>query len=359
MKISINVVIGILLVLVIIYILYNKKQEVFTGIYPNLTVELELELNNAVNLSLEPDQEPISIASVLTKDFLDDSTKKQEIYDKLKELILPNLYYISRAMRIYAIDYKCGNAENDQILMNQMVYLVKIITSLTSVYREIYSISIGNTSISPLNLDDTTFFNQIICIRKTYLPFDDPKILNEYDLNNYDMDITSASYTFSIKILEFIIALANEQPTDYCLNVDMTKESNVLQSYIYFDGSERKCNPATTPPTIAATLSSPTIAATLPPPTVAATLPPSGPATLSPTIVATLPPTVAATLPPTVAATLPPTRTSGTTVTGYDSSIFGSSYSNVTPAPNNLPRGINLINSQGPNNFFLPNIRIS
>ena len=76
----------------------------------------------------------------------------------------------------------------------------------------------------------------------------------------------------------------------------MTEESNVLSSYIYTDGSEKKCNSQSA----------------------------------------------------TVTATAQATSTTQATSTA------------TAPAPtNNLPYGINLTNSQGPNNFFLPNIIIS
>jgi hypothetical protein len=123
-------------------------------------------------------------------------------------------------------------------------------------------------------------------------------------------------------------------------------------------------NPPTPTPTIATT-SAPTDTVTSAP-TISETLSPTDTVTSVPTMSATLSPTQQpiqsiqpSTLPPTIVDTLSPTQTPESTVTGYDSSIFAPLYGNITPSPNNLSNGINLINAQGPNNFFHPNIRIS
>jgi hypothetical protein len=55
-NINVNVVIGILLVLVIIYIIYNKKQEVFTGFFPNLPADLEVKLEETETLNLKTEK---------------------------------------------------------------------------------------------------------------------------------------------------------------------------------------------------------------------------------------------------------------------------------------------------------------
>jgi len=343
-KINFNVVIGILLILVIIYILYNKKQEIFI-INPTLSPKelLDQKLEELVaicfDVSQEPDPKTIETDLKLTNEFLTANSK--EVYDKLDELILPALYSVSKLLKITAIDLNCGNSEDDSSLNNTVGYLLKIVKSLAIVFHEILDILYDkNTSLPSLNFDDMELVKQIDCLRKKNLPYDDT-ILNEYDLDNTEVNENSSLYTFSIKLLEFIYKIASGIPPEECLDVDLTQKSNLPSKYIYFDGVERQCNPPTEPPTISPTL------------------PPTGSATLSPTGSTTLPPTGLATLSPTGLATLSPTLSSDTTLTGYDSGIFGSSYSNITPAPNNLPRGINLINSQGPNNFFLPNIRIS
>jgi hypothetical protein len=288
-KININCVIGILLILVIIYILYNKKQEVFTGNYPNLSLidGLEAQLDELVLSCFEELQEPISVAPFLTKELLTNTVISEEISLKLFELISLPLYMVVKVFRIRIIDFKCGNSEGETFLNKTLEYLLKIVKSLTIVFREILDISSDNTTtLPPLNFDDNELIRQIGCLRKKYLPYDDNKILNEYDFNNLEIDQTSSAYTFTTKLYEFIMKLSLNQSSDECLGVDLTEESNVLSSYIYTDGSERTCNSKSSPTT-------PTI------PTI-----PNAPT-------------------------------------------------------NNLPNGINLINSQGPNNFFLPNIRIS
>ncbi len=309
MYLNINLVIGILLVLLIIYIIYNKKQEVFTGNFPNLTAELETQLDQVVGSCFDEVQEPLLISTFLTKDMLTNPIIKEEIMLKLDELILFPLYTLSKLFRITIIDFKCGNSNGDSTLNNTVKYLLKVVKSITIVFREILDMS-SDTPLPSLTFNDEVLLNQIACIRKKYLPYDDTKILNEYNLNNLEIDQTSSAYTFTTKLYEFILKLASNQPTEECLNVDMTQESNVLPSYTYFDGSQRTCNISTPSPS---------------------TTPSASPSPSTPLL----------------------------TVPGYEANIFGTSYSNVTPAPNNLPRSINLINSQGPNNFFLPNIRIS
>ncbi len=460
MRINISCVIGILLILIIIYILYRKKKN-FSETF--LTSELETQLSDVIVSCFTIDQEPQSVASFLTKEMINDPVIKEEIYKKLEELILPALYSLTKIFRIVTIDFYCGNSEGDTFFNYMVEYLLKCIKSVVIVFREILDIS-SNVTLQPLIFNDSELIQQIRCLRKKYLPYDDPKILNEYDLNNEQVDQTSSAYTFSTKLLEFSIKLASNTSTDECLNVDLTQDSNILSSYIYIDGSQRTCNSttplattssptiaATSSPTVAAT-SSPTVAATSSPtvavtssPTVAATSSPTVAATSSPTVAATSSPTITVTSSPTVAATPSPTRTSltssptvtatssptrpsltssptvtatssptrpsltssptitatssptvavrssiptitatssptssnsttspqnitstlpltstsDTTVTGFDSSIFGTSYSDVIPSHNNIPPFINLINSQGPNNFFLPNIRIA
>jgi hypothetical protein len=359
--INLNVVIGILLILVIIYILYNKKQEVFS-VNPTLSPEEELKalytaLDELVASCFDKLQEPLKVSEMLDKDIL--TTYSQEIYTKLDELILPALYYVVKVLKITAIDFNCGNSEDDSHLINTLEYLLKIVKSLAIVFNEILDISYDNTtSLPPLKFeDDMELIKQIACLRKKNLPYDDT-ILDQYNLYNIEVNEKSSIYTFSIKLLEFIHKLASGIPAEECLDVDLTQKSDLPSKYIYFDGVERQCNPSIEPPNGSATLP-PNGSATLPP-NGSATLPPNGSATLPPNGSATLPSTIGSTFASNGSATLQPTnRSSDTTLTGYDSGIFGSSYSNVKPVPNNLPRGINLINSQGPNNFFLPNIRIS
>jgi hypothetical protein len=324
-KINVNVVIGILLILLIIYILYNKKQEVFTVNYPNLTSipGLEVQLIEVVLSCFKELEEPKSLKQVLKKEFID--LYAPEVYGKLEELILPELDLGIRIMRIFIMDYSCGNSDETQGDA-YILYFLKTIKSLMSVYREIYEISSEPTTLEPLIYDDLELLNQFLCIVKKNLLFDDPKISSKpiilTDESTYVADPTSSSYTCSIQLLEFITKFVKGQSTDQCLNIDINQKSNILSTYIDLLGIEKKCNgPETSPP------------------------PPSNGSETSPP-------------PPTTVQTNPPPPSSRVTVTGYDSSV-ASNYSNVTPVPNNLPRGINLTNSQGPNNFFLPNIRIS
>jgi hypothetical protein len=358
-KINVNVVIGILLILLIIYILYNKKQEVFVN-YPNLSSipKLEEKLEELVIISFdrEYEPEPGKIASYLnlTKEFLD--LHGQEVYGKLEELILPALDLSVRILRTHLIDFGCSNS-NGNPLDAYYTYFMKTIKSLMTLHREIYEISSGNSQLQALNYTDEQLNIQIQCILKKNLSFDDPKILsNPIILTNESTaiaDPTSSSYNFSIQLLDFIIKFVKGQSSDQCVGVDMNQKVNKLSTYIDLNGDEKTCNQPTPTPVSNSTVSS-SVAATLSPtPTSNSTVSSSVAATLSPT------PTSNSTVSSSVAATLSPTRSSGTTVTGFDSSVFGGSYSNVTPAPNNLPPGINLTNSQGPNNFFLPNIRIS
>jgi hypothetical protein len=382
-KINANVVIGILLIFVIIYILYNKKQEVFVN--PTLSPEEELlnqKLEELVTISFDREYEPepgkIATYLALTKEFLD--LHGQEVYGKLEELILPALDLSVRILRTHMFDFGCGNSNTTPPPLDaHSIYFMKTIKSLMTVYHEIYKISSGNPQLEALIYTDEQLMTQIKCILKKNLSFDDPKILSNpiilTDESTAIVDPTSSSYNFSIQLLDFIIKFVKGQSSDQCVGVDMNQKVNKLSTYIDLNGDEKTCNQPTPTPTssVAATLlptptSNTTVSSTLlPTPTsnVAATLlpTPTSNTTVSSTLLPTPTSNVAATLLPTptsnVAATLSPTRSSGTTVTGYDSSVFGGSYSNVTPAPNNLPPGINLTNSQGPNNFFLPNIRIS
>lgn len=339
-KINFTVVIGILLILVIIYIIYNKKHEVFTGNYPNLSADLEVKLEELVTSCFDEQQQPLLVSEILDKDMLTNPIIKEEIFVKLEDLILPSLYAKANLLRIIAIDNKCGNSNDEDALLNSTAgHLLKIIQSLIIVFREILEITYENLNLPPLNFEDDKLITQIQCLIKKYLPLNDDTINIVYDLNNIEVVKTTPAFIFSIELITFSINFASNMPTDECLNVDILTPSVLPKDYIYLDGLRRICN------------SQPTNV-----PTNSPTIPPTNPPTIPPTDPSTIPPATGS--PPTGPATLPPNRTSGTTVTGYDSSV-ASNYSNVTPAPNNLPRGINLINSQGPNNFFLPNIRIS
>ncbi len=397
MKININVVIGILLVLVIIYIVYNKKQEVFTGSYPNLTPELEAQLDEVIGSCFEEmlEPKPISVSGFLTKELLTNPTIKEEILLKLDELIVQPLYGVSKTLRIIAIDYKCGNSNGDTILKNTFMYLLNVVKSLTIVFREIYDIA-SDTPLPTLTFDDEQLFTQIVCLRKKYLTYDDPKILTEYDLENFTIDQTSSAYTFTTKLYEFIVRLAVNQSTDECLNVDMTQESNVLPSYTYFDGSTKTCNATSATPSQTSSGSTPsqTSSGSTPSQTSTGSTPSqtSSGSTPSQTSTGSTPSqtstgstpsqTSSGSTPsqtstgstpsqtssgatpssPSATTSASPSQTSSgsrQTVIGYSPNIFGSSYSNVTPAPFSLHPNINLVNATGPNNFFLPNIRIS
>ena len=78
-KMNINVVIGILLILVIIYIVYNKKQEVFTGNYPNLSDVLQKKLEELVTSCFDEQQQPLLVSEILDKDMLTNPIIKEEI----------------------------------------------------------------------------------------------------------------------------------------------------------------------------------------------------------------------------------------------------------------------------------------
>jgi hypothetical protein len=361
MKININVVIGILLVLVIIYIVYNKKQEVFTGSYPNLTPELEAQLDEVIGSCFDEMLEPISVSEFLTKELLTNPTIKDQILLKIGDLIEQPLYGVSKTLRIIAIHYKCGNSNDDTILTNTIMYLIKVVKSLTIVFREIYDIA-SDTPLPTLTFDDEQLFTQIACLRKKYLTYDDPKILTEYDLENFTIDQTSSAYTFTIKLYEFIIRLAVNQSTDECLNVDITQPSNTLESYTYFDGSTKTCNTPSPSPSQTSSGSTPsqTSSGSTPSQTSSGSTPSqtSSGASPSQTSSGASPSQTSSGATPSAS---PSQTSSGSrqTVIGYSPNIFGSSYSNVTPAPFSLHPNINLVNATGPNNFFLPNIRIA
>ena len=110
MLINLNCVIGILLILVIIYILYNKKQEVFI-VNPTLSPEELLnqkleKLEELVISCFEESSEPKSVTEFLDKEFLDANI--QEVYSKLDELILA----VKSGGNVYLDGTKVGTAMN-------------------------------------------------------------------------------------------------------------------------------------------------------------------------------------------------------------------------------------------------------
>jgi hypothetical protein len=340
---TVKIVIIIVLLVIVAYFGYiiygnyfnsRKKKESFTGVdYPDLTVEMETALNDAVNLCFTIDQEPTSIKSYFPSENFGNISS--QVYQKIRELSMPALVLIAQNLRLNLIDYACGNMPTDTLFLINQYYLVKVVKSLVSLLRDI-------RNFPPMLYQDEMLVQQVNCIRKTILPLNDPNIINEYslDYNNITLDSTYSSNIFSSQILDLVFSLVNGDSMDKCSGVDLNQVEDIIQQYKIFDYNnnqltDRTCKIAKLDPTVPIDNSSLQ----------------SNNTEILPNFISDVP--------------FNDQQMSMNSPPLYDVPFNDPNMMNLPPLHNvsgssqQLPGNINLINSKGPNNFFLPNIIMS
>ena len=280
MKILSNLplIIAIVLIIIIIALIIvnkNKKHEQFVApeTSPPAPVSISDELLNAlrdnVALCFTPDQEPGDLSPYITADeMIDDSPFEEQFVAQLYGIFLYGIVnlksdpttnnpygligFVKEKIQIL-LDGLCTIGAGSMDVFNRS--MLKVVKSFLKIQNNLIKIKTGVEPV--IDVDDNYILQQLSCLRKSYLPLNDPNLLLDFDPYNFeslDMDVIIALGPigmYSIGILSLIGNIGNNVVDNgYCIDVNLDQPENIISDIIGLDGVEKKCNNTTYNPPV-------------------------------------------------------------------------------------------------------------
>jgi hypothetical protein len=244
---DINVIIGLILILVVIYVLYYQTKKTTDYFYFS---DITTEMNTAIEKDLVSCFEIVvndrfELVNYLNSDFV--NKNETELIKKIKELMIPGLIIMTRFIRLYSLDYVCKNEISNAKIVRLSDLFFKQIRSLIIYHHAIFRV--GNYNIGTLNINDDALFKEIVCLTKTKLLLNDQNILSDYDSIEYPDSInaqllnTYPLYIYTQDIYNLIIKYAKKETTNYCSGVNLDNPNSLIPVYrMYPGGNIKQCN---------------------------------------------------------------------------------------------------------------------
>ena len=250
---NLNNYIIILLIIVIIIILfyYKKSNDNFSDITSEMMIKIDSDLAKCFDIT---ENENFELLQLLNYNFL--QKNQTELLEKIKEITMQGLTLMTRYLRLYSLDFMCKNQNNSEIITNLHSLFAKQIKSLIIFHYRIFRISSNNT-MQPLMYNNTKLLEEIKCIMHTKLSFNEQNILKDFDYIEFPETNNTENYSitgFTEEIYNLIIKKSKNQESNYCENVNINQSKPLIPLYrMHPLGELKQCKTSVYPEATSAT----------------------------------------------------------------------------------------------------------
>jgi hypothetical protein len=240
-----DIFVGIVIIIAIIIFLVYYKSNNKTDYFNALTDNMITTLDNDIALCFSGETNPsFEIFTMMNQEFIQQN--QTEILEKMKEITIPGIVFMSRYLRLYSIDYICKNTNSYQKIQNLLQLFVIQINQLIKLFNQVYKM-ISNNIPNPI-FNDVDLLKQIICLVNNKVNFDDRNILSDYDSIEYPQSISARIldtyniFIFSQEIYNMILNLSQNKPIDNCTNLNLSTSRSILPVYrMHPNGDLKSC----------------------------------------------------------------------------------------------------------------------